>query len=64
MLSHSIVITRGLFWSSSDILYNVDEICDYADKYLYTAVGRKKKPRELDLLQQAIKHAYGLSSSH
>ncbi|KAF8559866.1 hypothetical protein OG21DRAFT_1402064 [Imleria badia] len=50
--------SQGLFWSASDILYNVDEICDLADGYIASAVRRPKVgPEGLDLLQQALKHA-------
>lgn len=54
--------SRGLFWSASDILYNVDQICDLADEYIARAVRRQVGPEELDLLQRALKHTYGLSS--
>lgn len=63
-----ITISRSLFWSSSDILYNVDEICSLADEYMNRAVhresGREASHEDLDLLRQALKHAYGLSSLH
>ncbi|KAH0827105.1 hypothetical protein J3R83DRAFT_4791 [Lanmaoa asiatica] len=55
------VISRGLFWSSSDILYNVDEICHLADGYMDRAVDRvarrEARPEDLDLLQQALEQA-------
>lgn len=63
-----ITIFRSLFWSSSDILYNVDEICRLAAEYMNRAVhrepGREASPEDLDLLRRALKHAYGLSSLH
>ncbi|KAF8447641.1 P-loop containing nucleoside triphosphate hydrolase protein [Boletus edulis BED1] len=48
---------QGLFWSASDILYNVDQICDLADEFIARAVRRQVDPKDLDLLQQALKHA-------
>ncbi|KAG6376419.1 hypothetical protein JVT61DRAFT_2406 [Boletus reticuloceps] len=50
-------VSRGLFWSASDILYNVDQICDLADEFIARAVRRQVGPKDLDLLQQALKHA-------
>lgn len=58
--------SRSLFWSSSDILYNVNDICCSADAYIHRVVDREPdqeaSPEELDLLRQALKHAYGLFS--
>ncbi|KAG8217792.1 hypothetical protein J3R82DRAFT_5955 [Butyriboletus roseoflavus] len=53
--------SQSLFWSSSDILYNVNDICRSADTYMRRAVhrepGHEASPEELDLLGQALKHA-------
>ncbi|KAF8136675.1 hypothetical protein EV363DRAFT_1447032 [Boletus edulis] len=53
---------QGLFWSASDILYNVDQICDLADEFIARAVRRQVDPEDLDLLQQALKHAQDVES--
>ncbi|KAG9318758.1 P-loop containing nucleoside triphosphate hydrolase protein [Chiua virens] len=48
---------QGLFWSSSNILYNVEEISSYADEYIARAIKRQIDSEDLDLLRQALQHA-------
>ncbi|KAF8844559.1 hypothetical protein BDN67DRAFT_1000237 [Paxillus ammoniavirescens] len=50
-------LSQGLFWSASDILYNVDQICREANKFRAHAIARQAPPEDLDLLEQALGHA-------
>ncbi|KAF9227568.1 hypothetical protein BS17DRAFT_693859 [Gyrodon lividus] len=50
-------LLQGLFWSASDTLYNVDQICVEADKFRAHAIGRQTSPEDLGLLEQALRHA-------
>jgi len=48
---------RGMFWSASDILYNVDQICHEAPEFLARAIERKVSDDDMKLLKQALIHA-------
>ncbi|KAH7889500.1 P-loop containing nucleoside triphosphate hydrolase protein [Phlebopus sp. FC_14] len=50
-------LSQGMFWSASDILYNVDEICKHADGHRARAIKRQVPQEDLDLLEQALSHA-------
>lgn len=48
---------RVMFWSASDILYNVDQICCEAESYRARALERQIPREDFDLLGSALTHA-------
>lgn len=52
-----IELFRGMFWSASDILYNVDGIYSEAESYRTRALERQIPREDLDLLESALTHA-------
>jgi hypothetical protein len=56
-------IRRGMFWSASDILFNVDQICHEASEFLARAIKRKISDHDMALLEQALAHALVCSAS-
>lgn len=46
-----------MFWSASDILFNVDQICYDASGFLAHAIERKASDHDMALLEQALAHA-------
>ncbi|KAG1723687.1 hypothetical protein EDB19DRAFT_1762532 [Suillus lakei] len=48
---------RGMFWSASDILFNVDQIRYEAPKFLARAIEAKVPDHDMVLLEQALAHA-------
>ncbi|OJA17037.1 hypothetical protein AZE42_03572 [Rhizopogon vesiculosus] len=56
-LFHPRMERRGMFWSASDILFNVDQICYEASEFLARAIQRKSSDHDMALLEQALAHA-------
>ncbi|KAF9246232.1 P-loop containing nucleoside triphosphate hydrolase protein [Melanogaster broomeanus] len=50
-------LSQSLFWSASNILYNVDQICREADAFVARAIKHQMPQEDLDLLQEALRHA-------
>ncbi|KAG0701768.1 P-loop containing nucleoside triphosphate hydrolase protein [Suillus ampliporus] len=50
-------LSQGMFWSASDILYNVDQIRYEAPEFLARAVEANVPDYDMALLEQAIAHA-------
>ncbi|KAH7909861.1 P-loop containing nucleoside triphosphate hydrolase protein [Hygrophoropsis aurantiaca] len=50
-------ISQSLFWSASNILYNVDQICREADEFLDHAIQRGVSESDMELLKQALTQA-------
>src|SRR6267154_5313316 len=46
-----------MFWSGSDILFNVDQICYEAPQFLARAIKAKATDHDMALLKQALAHA-------
>ncbi|KAG1728635.1 SNF2 family N-terminal domain-containing protein, partial [Suillus paluster] len=50
-------LSQGMFWSASDILYNVDQIRYSAPEFRSRAVAAKVPDHDMALLEQALAHA-------
>ncbi|KAL4067811.1 P-loop containing nucleoside triphosphate hydrolase protein [Scleroderma citrinum] len=50
-------MSQGMFWSASDILYNVDQICEEAESFRARALERQIPREDFDLLESALNHA-------
>ncbi|EIW84791.1 hypothetical protein CONPUDRAFT_116969 [Coniophora puteana RWD-64-598 SS2] len=55
-------MSQGLFWSASDILYNVDQISFDGEELLDRARGRGVPQADIDLLEQSIRHAHAAAN--
>lgn len=53
-----------MFWSASDILYNVDQICYEASEFMARAIERKIADHDMELLEQALAHALVCPASY
>ncbi|KAI6028583.1 SNF2 family N-terminal domain-containing protein [Pisolithus orientalis] len=53
---------RGMFWSASNILYNVDQICQEAQSFRTRALQRRIPKEEYELLEGALTHAAAAAS--
>ncbi|EGO21281.1 hypothetical protein SERLADRAFT_452413 [Serpula lacrymans var. lacrymans S7.9] len=49
-------MSQCMFWSASDILYNVDENCNESGQYVATAVKRNVSESDMRLLSEALTH--------
>jgi len=56
-------LSQGMFWSASDILFNVDQICYETSEFLARAIQRKSSEHDMTLLEQALAHALVYSAS-
>ncbi|KAI6045621.1 hypothetical protein EDC04DRAFT_2634069 [Pisolithus marmoratus] len=50
-------LSQGMFWSASNILYNVDQICQEAQSFRARALQRQIPKEEYELLERALSHA-------
>ncbi|KAI6005771.1 P-loop containing nucleoside triphosphate hydrolase protein [Pisolithus albus] len=50
-------LSQGMFWSASNILYNVDQICEEAQSFRIRALQRQIPKEEYELLEGALSHA-------
>ncbi|KAI6166829.1 P-loop containing nucleoside triphosphate hydrolase protein [Pisolithus thermaeus] len=50
-------LSQGMFWSASNILYNVDQICEEAQSFRARALQRQIPKEEYELLEGALSHA-------
>ncbi|KAG1855044.1 hypothetical protein C8R48DRAFT_720376 [Suillus tomentosus] len=50
-------LSQGMFWSVSDILFNVDQIRREAPKFLARAIEAKVPDHDMALLEEALTHA-------
>lgn len=50
-------LSQGMFWSASDILFNVDQIRHEAPKFLARATAAKVPNHDMALLEEALAHA-------
>ncbi|KIJ69192.1 hypothetical protein HYDPIDRAFT_179066 [Hydnomerulius pinastri MD-312] len=50
-------LSQGMFWSASDILYNVDQICEETEEFMDRAIERHVSSEDIELLKQALSHA-------
>lgn len=55
---------RGMFWSASDILFNVDQIRHEAPKFLDRAIEAEVPNHDMALLEEALAHALVCSPCH
>lgn len=50
-------LSQGMFWSASDILFNVDQIRHEAPQFLARAIAAEVPDHDMALLEQALAHA-------
>lgn len=50
-------LSQGMFWSASDILFNVDQIRHEAPKFLDRAIEAEVPNHDMALLEEALAHA-------
>ncbi|KAI6150586.1 hypothetical protein BKA82DRAFT_4388616 [Pisolithus tinctorius] len=55
-------LSQGMFWSASNILYNVDQICQEAQSFRTRALQRRIPKEEYELLEGALTHAAAAAS--